>query len=71
VAEEVDEAIYEAIVEGARAGVHRCAARLNPKSARTWEGFAELHSEKVRALLGEAMDRLDVDDAGPCPRCQR
>jgi hypothetical protein len=65
----IDELIYEAIMEGARAGVYRRAARLNPKTAGTWQSFAELHSERAVALLCDAMTRLDAGGAGPCPFC--
>lgn len=47
----IDPAIEEAIREGARAGVFRVAARLNPATADTWAGLAEVHSSNSRALL--------------------
>jgi hypothetical protein len=57
VTEEIDEAILEAIMEGARAGVFRAAARLNPKTAKTWHSFGDTHSEKVAALLDVMVKR--------------
>lgn len=47
----IDPAIEEAIMEGARAGVFRVAARMNPATAKTWISFAEVHSAKVASLL--------------------
>lgn len=52
----VDPLIVEAIIEGARAGVYWRAARLNPKTARTWEGFGELHHETAANLLAQAAE---------------
>lgn len=66
---EADARIVEAIEEGIRAGVYRRAARLNPKTARTWQSFADLHSERVQALLDEMLNGPDADVAGPCSRC--
>lgn len=66
---EADEAIAEAIQEGIKAGVFRHAARLNPRTAAAWNCHGDMHSERVQALLGEAMDRLGVDGAGSYPRC--
>lgn len=65
-AEEVDQAVVEAIEEAICAGVYRRAERLNPKTAKTWASFAELHSERVEALLADAMTRLGAEGAGPC-----
>jgi len=64
----LDYGIRLAIIEGARAGLHRSAARQNPKTAATWDGFAEVHTKRVAALLGSAIKRLGAEDAGPCAR---
>lgn len=66
---QVDLVLAAAINEAVKAGVFRRAARLNPKTAKTWQSFAELHSERVEALLGEFLDRSGAGGAGPCSRC--
>ena len=62
--EVVDELVVEAIFEGARAGIFRTAARLNP-NAKVWRDLAEQHSRRVAAILDEVMCRLGADGAGP------
>lgn len=62
--EVVDRAIYEAIMEGARAGVFRRAQRLN-RSAAVWGDLADEHSRRAATLLDNAMNGLDVTGAEP------
>lgn len=55
---ELDPAIEEAIMEGARAGLFRRAARLCPEEAGVWQPLAEEHSARARRLLARrASDR--------------
>lgn len=61
----IDEAIKLAIAEGVRAGVHRTAARMNPTTAGTWAGFAEVHHQRAATLLASAVQRLGMEDAEP------
>lgn len=62
--EVVDELIFAAIMEGARAGVFRRAHRLN-RSAAIWCELADEHSRRAATLLGNAMNGLDVTGAEP------
>lgn len=62
--EVVDELIFAAIMEGARAGVFRRAQRLN-RSAAVWGELADEHSRRVATLLEGAMCGLDVSGAEP------
>lgn len=62
---QVDPAIAQAIEEAVKAGVHWTAARLNPKTAKTWQSFAELHHERASRLLERAITRLGAGGAGP------
>lgn len=59
--EVVDELIFAAIVEGAKAGVFRRAQRLN-RSAPIWGQLAEQHSRCAATLLGDAMQRRGASD---------
>ncbi len=68
IADGVDFGIAEAIEEAVRAGVFRAAARLNPKSAPTWDRLAEPHTDRAATLLDGVMRRLGVEDAGPFAR---
>lgn len=68
VAEGVDEKIVQAIIEGARAGKYRAAARLIPRMAEMYEGAAEVFAGKATTLLGDAIRRLGAEDAGPFAR---
>jgi hypothetical protein len=68
---EVDEAICEAITEGAAAGIFRKAARLDKKRAAAWDCHGDQHSERLAALLEQAMQRLGVRRPGPCSRGNR
>lgn len=64
--EGIDGHILEAILEGARAGVFRRAARLSPQTTRdVWSSLAESHSRGTTTLLAKAMKRLGVGSAGP------
>lgn len=66
--EEVDPGIVEAIEEAVKAGVFWRAARWNPKTAKTWQSFADLHHERAATLLDGAMIRLAPGRARPGTR---
>jgi hypothetical protein len=71
VALEVDDAdpvMMMVIEEACRAGLYRRASRLNPRTARAWDGFGDLHSERVVTLLDEMLNRSGAGGAGPCSR---
>lgn len=54
------ELIERAIQDGARAGVFRRAARLNPASRELWNRLAAPHSARAAGILKDICDRLGV-----------
>lgn len=55
-----DPLIAEAIIEAARAGVFRRAARLNPSSA-VWSELADEHSGRTSRVLAQFLSRIESD----------
>lgn len=58
--EQPDPLITEAIIEAARAGVFRRAARLNP-SAVVWSELADEHSARTSRVLAQFLSRIESD----------
>jgi hypothetical protein len=61
---EVDEAVSEAIREGARAGIFWKALRLSGTTGSVWRPIAQRHHRRATALLNDAMKRLGVSPPG-------
>lgn len=55
--DEAGQLIVRAIQDGARAGVFRRAARLNPASKNLWDRLAAPHSARAASILQEVCDR--------------
>lgn len=67
-ADGIDQGIVEAMRAAVTAGVFRRAARLNPKTAETWNRLAEIYSRMAATMLESAIHRLGADASGPDAR---
>lgn len=67
-ADGIDQGVVEAIEAAIAAGVFRRAARLSPRTAETWNSFAEPYTNRAATLLDGAIHRLGADASGPDAR---